>query len=149
VIPNDCRRQPWVFWRPLFDCPLQTPGLDPPLFMSECICNCQMIPQHMICSLMLPFISTYLCEQERILGEPNDRQQPQDPLFHRWSGPLSVLLSFCIVCLWTTLEPHVTRSEASHMPFEIKQQLCANVPKSPSTTALGHLSESLPQAPNF
>ena len=37
VIPNDCHREPGVFhkWRcfraPLFDCPPQTPGLDPPL----------------------------------------------------------------------------------------------------------------------
>ena len=37
MITNDCHREPGgirqvkTFWRPLFDCPPQTPGLDPPL----------------------------------------------------------------------------------------------------------------------
>ena len=75
------------------------------LFTIERICNSEMIPKHMACSLeipdavlvcyaaiiptptmlpfrcLLPFVSTYLCEQGWILGEVNKKQSLWVPIF--------------------------------------------------------------------
>ena len=50
-----------------------------------------------------------------------------------------------------SIEPHLVRSDASHMFFKIKQAtiMCKCAKWDPSTTVLGHLSQSLHPAPKF
>jgi len=77
------------------------------LFTIERICNCEMIPKHVACSLkipdavlllyaaiipkpnmlpfccLLPFVFAYLCEQGWILREVNEEQSPRVPLLSK------------------------------------------------------------------
>jgi len=55
------------------------------------------LPMLTFCCL-LPFISTYLCEQGWILGEENKKQSPWVPFFQRCQVPFgNFALGFCLV----------------------------------------------------
>jgi len=91
----------WVYWQ------LRNDSLACDLFSEKNLMQFWSATQQSYANLpmlsfhcLLPFISTYLCEQGWILGEVIEKQSPRVPLFQRCRGhplTLSYLVLFSII----------------------------------------------------
>jgi len=84
---------------------------------------------------MKPFFLLHTVESRGGYQGTRTRLSPRAPFFQKMPWGLlfeSFALSFCIVLFKADeplIEPHLISSEASHMFFKIKQNLCVNMPK--------------------